>query len=73
MNEAIAISKQEYGELLASREELRDRFAMAALTGLIADGDRGVASDGSWTFPSLRSKIAYEYADAMLLARKARK
>jgi hypothetical protein len=47
------------------REELRDQFAMAALTGLISR-----ASD--FMFPDLSQK-AYRFADAMIEARKAKK
>jgi len=49
---------------------LRDYFAAVALQGLIAAGDSRAASDGTWTFPQLRAKVAYEYADAMLKERK---
>lgn len=41
-----------------ARAELRDRFAMAALTGLVGDYHDNAAA-----------KLAYEYADAMLKAR----
>ena len=45
-----------------ARAELRDRFAIAALTGLKANPDfDGTKHD--------YAKIAYEYADAMLKAR----
>jgi hypothetical protein len=51
---------------------LRDQFATAALTGMLAkDSDRGVFTD-----PNDRAQwaeVAYEYAAAMLLARKAGK
>lgn len=49
---------------------LRDYFAAVALGGLIAAGDNGALSDGTWTFPQLRSRVAYAYADAMLQERK---
>ena len=45
----------------AGRQQLRDEFAMAALTGLLAQGGRGKACD----FAS----EAYACADAMLAAR----
>jgi hypothetical protein len=45
---------------------LRDQFAMAALPGLIADPD-------SIAFPIGHAKLAYQYADAMLEARKEKK
>jgi hypothetical protein len=43
---------------------MRDQFAMAALTGLIADS--------AWGFHDLAQK-AYGFADAMLEARKEKK
>ena len=43
------------------RKQLRDAFAMAALTGLLASGSVGS--------PERFSITAYEYADAMLKAR----
>ena len=47
----------------AEWDELRDRFAMAALTGLLAFPDGGLD-------PNRRlANLAYEYADAMLKAR----
>jgi len=54
---------------------LRDRFAMAALTGLLAreTGVLAVTEDGTaygdpWSVSALTAK-AYEYADAMCEAR----
>ena len=46
-----------------ARAELRDRFAMAALTGLLADPESSMESL-DWI-----AKVAYEYADAMMKAR----
>lgn len=43
------------------REHLRDKFAMAALTGLLADGDNADPAP-----------VAYRIADAMLKAREAK-
>ena len=45
---------------------LRDQFAMAALTGLLSDPERDAE-------PSEYAECAYEYADAMLKARKENK
>lgn len=46
-----------------ARAELRDRFAMAALTGLLAFPAGGLD-------PNRRlANLAYEYADAMMKAR----
>jgi hypothetical protein len=46
---------------------LRDEFAMAALTGLLAMG-----ADGGWSAePGAYAKRAYAYADAMLAARES--
>lgn len=46
---------------------LRDRFAMAALTGIAASGE--AASIPTKDIPSVLSKAAYEIADAMMKAR----
>ncbi|WP_312126514.1 hypothetical protein [Brevundimonas sp.] len=48
---------------LPDAETLRDRFAMAALTGLLAAHSHRV-STGEW------AKAAYRFADAMMEARK---
>jgi hypothetical protein len=45
-----------------ARAELRDRFAMAALTGLLADHTMNIAVTEF-------ADLSYEYADAMLKAR----
>lgn len=42
-------------------EKLRDKFAAAALTGLLVGGDMNADSTATW---------AYTYADAMLRARQ---
>jgi hypothetical protein len=42
--------------------DLRDQFAMAALTGLLANPDAAKYKD--------RAEVAYNYADAMLKARE---
>ena len=47
----------------AARAELRDRFAMAALTGLLADHTMQNFSVTEF------ADLSYEYADAMLKAR----
>lgn len=47
---------------LPERIELRDLFAAAALSGLIAPGDNQNKQE--------LCKMAFRYADAMLLARK---
>lgn len=49
----------------AERRELRDRFAMAALTGLLASG---IAAERGQTHADV-AEIAYANADAMLAAR----
>lgn len=49
-------------EATAEQPTLRDRFAMAALQGLIASGR---------TLPADRAQGAYWYADQMLAARAA--
>lgn len=56
---------REYVEQPAETETLRDRFAMAALQGILT------ASMGNgWHDKGHLSKLSYEYADAMLEARK---
>jgi hypothetical protein len=45
-----------------SQPSLRDQFAMAALTGLLANPDAAKYKD--------RAEVAYNYADAMMEARK---
>ena len=47
-----------------ARAELRDRFAMAALTGLLAEG-----LDEVWRKREVYAEEAYLFADAMLKAR----
>lgn len=49
------------------RKQLRDAFAMAALTGLLAH--RNNAPSFISTHQDQRARMAYEYADAMLKAR----
>ena len=46
-----------------ARAELRDRFAMAALTGLVSDPECGRFT------AAVVADSAYEYADAMMKAR----
>ena len=48
----------------AARAELRDRFAMAALQGLLSYPDGGMIGS-----PERFSATSYQYADAMLKAR----
>lgn len=59
-------------ELAAARETLRDRFAMAALTGLLAKhGDAGWCENGEVTSIPGAAETMFEYADAMMEARKS--
>ncbi len=51
------------GVVTMTRERLRDEFAMAALTGLMARGGTGSGKPGDASF-------VYEMADAMLKARE---
>ena len=46
-----------------ARAELRDRFAMAALTGLLANPAEARISPAEWTYD------AYRFADAMMKSR----
>lgn len=56
----------------ALRQTLRDEFAKAALIGLLSNhGDAGWHPDGEVQSQEGAALIAYEYADAMLEARKA--
>lgn len=53
------------------RRNLRDEFAMAALTGLLAHhGDAGWHPEAEVQSQNGASETCYEYADAMLEARK---
>jgi hypothetical protein len=51
-------------EKAAARAELRDRFAMAALTGLVSDPECGRFT------AAVVADTAYEYAEAMMRARE---
>ena len=74
-NDAVAlarreptISKSDYDAISkAARAELRDRFAIGALTGLLASPSdcQGTSKNPLERF----SERAYEYADAMMKAR----
>lgn len=72
---AEAADRQPSGQFL---EDLRDDFAMAALTGLLAKdqvlrlaGNGGGGAIGTTT-PELAARDAYRFADAMLETRKVR-
>jgi len=45
------------------RNELRDRFAMSAMTGMLSDPDCGLSPDRG-------ARLAYQWADAMLAERE---
>lgn len=65
--QAAKLAKQ----LCEQQETLRDKFAMAALNGLIHswfeyDGEVGIPVEKTF------SVMAYEYADAMIEARKVK-
>jgi len=51
--------------VISEATTLRDQFAMAALTGLLANPDAAKYSKD-------RTEVAYELADAMLKAREAK-
>ncbi len=55
-------------EAAANTSELRDRFAMAALTGIMA-GPSIVCRDRGQSLESATAELAYRQADAMLAAR----
>jgi len=52
------------------RQRLRDRFAAAALTGLL-DGSDDVGQD--WDYRVIACRDAYNWADAMLEAREKKR
>lgn len=52
---------QRIGDYIVPLASLRDQFAMAALTGIIINETNAA---------NLAAKYAYEYADAMMEARK---
>ena len=56
--------------MAAEQPMLRDRFAIAALTGMMSHADRfgGEDKDGA----ALMAVEAYRFADAMLVARVAK-
>jgi hypothetical protein len=55
-------------EVLEAGADLRDQFALAALTGLCAMHD----ATGMWSWtPDSAAQTAYQIADAMLVARQA--
>lgn len=55
-------------EVLEAEGNLRDQFAMAAMTGLCAQHDAA----GMWSWmPDTAAQWAYKMADEMLLARVA--
>jgi hypothetical protein len=55
------IERDESNDIPLEMPTLRDQFAMAALTGLLADGNPSTDSN---------AKFAYQIADAMMEARK---
>ena len=63
-----SMNAQIVAQLEASGKTLRDEFAMAALTGMLAHGQ---GPNTAWHdhLPSA-AEWAYEFADAMLVARK---
>ena len=52
-----------FSKTIIEQPTLRDQFAMAALTGVLADGFSKVAA----------ARIAYDIADMMLAAREEKK
>lgn len=70
MSEMATITFDEIKELKASREELRDRFATAALQGLLACPDNNEIYCEADDPCQYYAKRAYKYADAMLRARQ---
>ena len=60
---ALVRAMQRGIEWRKARNELRDRFAMAALTGMLANPAEARISPAEWTYD------AYRFADAMMKAR----
>ena len=60
-------SSYQKGAFTDDQPTLRDQFAMAALTGILMNSFMGQQAAES---PAKASTWAYEYADAMLEARK---
>ena len=58
--------------VLGSDETLRDRFAMAALTGLLSDDDMMSPETGGLHNAAIHATMAYSAADAMLAERAKR-
>lgn len=58
----VEMEESAHNATLAARSALRDQFAMAALTGLLAQ---------EYPFDTEISEKAYKFADAMLKAREA--
>ena len=59
--------QQDKARAVEEAKQLRDQFAMAALTGLLAN-----SGDVSCSAREGFAKVAYDYADAMLKARGAK-
>ena len=58
----VASMKVSHSPLIGYQETLRDRFAMAALNGLL--------SQPTVPLPEIVAKLSYQFADFMLEARK---
>ena len=61
----IEANKRLQGEVRQLHQTLRDQFAMAALTGLMANYGNDIGSDED------RARWSYEQADAMMKARES--
>lgn len=53
----------------SKRREMGDIFAAVALTGLLASGDSHIDGQGD---PERYARLAYDYADALLIERDKR-
>jgi hypothetical protein len=51
------------------RENLRDRFAMAALTGMLSNSSNGHGVNDGKTDNALYARLAYWFADGMMETR----
>jgi len=63
LTDAIAVAARKRATESAARASLRDTFAAAALTGLLAGGLKN---------PAMHGRLVYEIADAMLAAREGK-
>jgi hypothetical protein len=64
------ITRDESSDIPFEPVTLRDQFAMAALTGILANGEYIYRGDSKDSYELLVLKYAYKLSDAMMEARK---